>query len=109
MANCLVENANARDGPQQIAAFVPLDKVQILNDWKVSGLRGSGSNSYIVDDAFVPDCFIAVIRPFNCVQGWWQGRSPASKTADRACCGSLGRHPPSAQRSSPAKPSASDG
>ena len=69
MANCLVEDANVGDGPQQIAAFVPLDKVQILNDWKVSGLRGSGSNSYIVDDAFVPDCFIAVIRPLTVYRG----------------------------------------
>ena len=69
MAKCLVEEAGNADGPQQIAAFVPLDEVEILDDWNVSGLRGSGSNSYIIDDVFVPDCFVAVIRPLTQYRG----------------------------------------
>lgn len=69
MANCLVEDAGAGDGPRQISAFVPLDEVEILDDWNVSGLRGSGSNSYIIDDAFVPDCFIAVTQPLTLYRG----------------------------------------
>lgn len=78
MANCLVEDVvgdtgagdtHAGDGPRQIAAFVSLDKVEILDDWNVSGLRGSGSNSYVVDDVFVPDCFIAVMQPPTVYRG----------------------------------------
>ena len=69
MAKCLVEEVSTEDRPQQISAFVPLDEVEILDDWNVSGLRGSGSNSYVVNDVFVPDCFIAVIRPLTQYRG----------------------------------------
>ncbi|MBT5194869.1 MAG: hypothetical protein HOM07_21170, partial [Rhodospirillaceae bacterium] len=73
MANCLVEDAEAvaagGDGPRQISAFVPIDEVEILDDWNVGGLCGSGSNSYVIDDVFVPDCFIGILRPLTVLRG----------------------------------------
>jgi len=35
--------------------LVPRSEIEIKNDWDVSGLRGSGSNSVIVKDCFVPE------------------------------------------------------
>jgi alkylation response protein AidB-like acyl-CoA dehydrogenase len=35
-------------------AIVPMEKVEILNDWDTIGLRGSGSSSVAVHDCFVP-------------------------------------------------------
>jgi 3-hydroxy-9,10-secoandrosta-1,3,5(10)-triene-9,17-dione monooxygenase len=35
-------------------AIVPMEKVEILNDWDTIGLRGSGSSSVAVHDVFVP-------------------------------------------------------
>jgi alkylation response protein AidB-like acyl-CoA dehydrogenase len=40
-------------------AIVPMDKVEILNDWDTIGLRGSGSSSVAVHDCFVPSERIA--------------------------------------------------
>ncbi len=40
-------------------ALVPADKVKILDDWNVTGMRGTGSSSVTVEDLFVPDDYIA--------------------------------------------------
>jgi alkylation response protein AidB-like acyl-CoA dehydrogenase len=69
MANCLVENGDGGKGARQISAFVPIDDVEILDDWNVGGLRGTGSNSYVVDNVFVPDRFIAVLQPLTVYRG----------------------------------------
>ena len=82
MANCLVANADADGdddgdggGPRQISAFVPIEDVEILDDWHVGGLRGTGSNSYVVEDVFVPDCFIAVMQPLTMYRGGARARA----------------------------------
>jgi alkylation response protein AidB-like acyl-CoA dehydrogenase len=36
-------------------AFFERDQVEILDTWRVAGLRGTGSNDYVVRDAFVPE------------------------------------------------------
>lgn len=46
------------DGDRQLArAFflVPKKDIEILDDWKVLGLGGTGSKTYVVKDVFVPD------------------------------------------------------
>jgi len=68
MANCLVEDPQA-GAPTQISAFVPVEQIEILDDWHVPGLRGTGSNSYVADDVFVPDCFVAVLQPLKVHRG----------------------------------------
>jgi alkylation response protein AidB-like acyl-CoA dehydrogenase len=38
---------------------IPIAEVDIIDDWYVSGLRGSGSNSYKVEGVFVPEHRVA--------------------------------------------------
>lgn len=68
MTNCMVE-APQSGGPEQVSAFVPIEQLEILDDWHVPGLRGTGSNSYVADDVFVPDGFVAVMRPLKIHRG----------------------------------------
>src|SRR5262249_58338037 len=35
--------------------MVPKGDYKIIDDWDVMGLRGTGSNSVVIDDKFVPD------------------------------------------------------
>jgi len=41
--------------PQPIIALLPKEKVQILGNWDVWGLVGTGSSDYVIPDTFVPD------------------------------------------------------
>ncbi len=42
-------------GPVIRTMLIPRDKVQMGDAWNVMGLKGTGSNSYAVEDVFVPD------------------------------------------------------
>ena len=53
-------------------AIVPMEKVEILNDWDTIGLRGSGSSSVAVRDCFVPMERIASIP--KAIQGQFNSR-----------------------------------
>ncbi len=52
IANCWLEGA---EGEQAVGMVVPIDEVEVKDDWYVAGLCGSGSNSYAVSNVFVPD------------------------------------------------------
>jgi alkylation response protein AidB-like acyl-CoA dehydrogenase len=41
--------------PKFRTLFLPIDQVEIIDTWHTTGLEGSGSNDYAVEDAFVPD------------------------------------------------------
>jgi alkylation response protein AidB-like acyl-CoA dehydrogenase len=59
------------DGLPVIRSFVfPKREAQIVDDWQVLGLRGTGSDSYSVSDLFVPDRF--------CFQRTLPGRHPGA-------------------------------
>lgn len=49
--------------PEFRVAYLPTEKVKILDTWHVLGLRGSGSTDYEIEDVFVPDA--QVFKYFN--------------------------------------------
>lgn len=50
---------DGEDGqPVRRAAVIPRDQITILDDWRVLGMRGTGSSSFAVTDVFVPDDMI---------------------------------------------------
>lgn len=46
------------DGMNAGIFLVPMDAVELQDDWKVSGLRASGSNSVVARSVFVPDEYV---------------------------------------------------
>ena len=56
---------DAPDGPQVIHCSVPFsaEGVSIDLTWDTLGLRATGSHTVVLDDVFVPDAAVALIRP----------------------------------------------
>lgn len=52
-ATFLVDDAEGR--PVRRAAVLPKAGIQVLDDWRVLGMRGTGSSSFAVEGAYVPD------------------------------------------------------
>lgn len=63
--------------PEFRVAYLPTEKVEILDTWYTVGLRGSGSTDYQVEDVFVPDRHV-----FKYFSGAAQHLPPLSKHAD---------------------------
>lgn len=53
------------DGPQVLHFGVPMTAqgVEIQSDWDTLGMRGTGSNTVLLTDVFVPEASIALRRP----------------------------------------------
>ena len=53
------------DGPTVLHFALSLkdDAVTILDDWRTLGMRGTGSNSIEIDNAFVPESTVSLKRP----------------------------------------------
>ena len=58
---CLVDDGGVHDGGadeggrrRTRAVFVPIAEGTIVDTWQVAGLRGTGSNDFVVDEVFVP-------------------------------------------------------
>lgn len=53
---CLVHDGGADEGGRRRtrAVFVPIAEGTIVDTWQVAGLRGTGSNDFVVDEVFVP-------------------------------------------------------
>lgn len=49
-------------GMEMAIMVVPRDELEILDDWHVVGLKGSGSNSVIAKNVFVPDHRVSLDR-----------------------------------------------
>jgi len=69
MGGCVVETADGelsiRDGgvPDIRLMLAPAADVVIHDTWHVSGLRGTGSQSFSVSDAFVPTAYAIRFTP----------------------------------------------
>jgi acyl-CoA dehydrogenase len=57
------------DGPKVLHCSVPLtaDGVSIVRTWDTLGLRATGSHTVVLDDVFVPDAAVSMVRPAD---GW---------------------------------------
>ena len=53
------------DGPQVIHFAVPFsaDGVTIDRTWDTMGMRGTGSDTVVLDEVFVPDAAVSLVRP----------------------------------------------
>lgn len=63
LANCVIhEDGAPRRTPSGTTdmrfLFLPRSQVEVLNTWHVSGLRGTGSHDFRIDDTFVPEAFV---------------------------------------------------
>jgi indole-3-acetate monooxygenase len=45
---------DARDGDRFMVAIVPREQAQVIDNWHVAGLQGTGSFDFRLDDVFVP-------------------------------------------------------
>ncbi|WP_420452074.1 acyl-CoA dehydrogenase family protein [Ilumatobacter sp.] len=56
---------DAPDGPHVIHCSVPFgaDGVSVVPTWDTMGMRGTGSDTVVLDDVFVPDESVALVRP----------------------------------------------
>jgi alkylation response protein AidB-like acyl-CoA dehydrogenase len=48
---------NAAGRPEIVSMIFPLEKARLIDTWNTIGLRGTASDSYVVEDLFVPDAF----------------------------------------------------
>lgn len=64
---------DAADGPQVIHFAVPMRApgVQLLDDWHTLGMRGTGSNSVVLTDVFVPEGAVSLRRPRGAWHPFW--------------------------------------
>ncbi len=55
---------DAPGGPQVIHCSVPLaaDGIRIEKTWNTFGMRATGSHTVVIDDVFVPDAAVALVR-----------------------------------------------
>ncbi len=53
------------DGAQVVHCAIPFatEGVEIEQTWDTMGLRGTGSHTVVIDDVFVPDAAVSLIRP----------------------------------------------
>jgi indole-3-acetate monooxygenase len=49
------------DGRPPLFPLMPVGEIELLDNWHVSGLRGTGSNDFVATDLFVPDDHIVCL------------------------------------------------
>ena len=73
----LTVRVESGDGPPEVLwTAVPMAELEILDDWHVSGLAGSGSNSVVARDVFVPAHRVLPVGPLL------NGEFPSKSNAD---------------------------
>jgi len=61
------------DGPQVIHCSIPFsaEGVSVEMTWDAMGLRGTGSDTVVFDDVFVPDSSVSLVRPAGVWHPFW--------------------------------------
>ncbi|WP_030930717.1 flavin-dependent monooxygenase [Streptomyces sp. NRRL S-646] len=73
----LTVRVESGEGPPEVLwTAVPMAELEILDDWHVSGLAGSGSNSLVARDVFVPAHRVLPVGPLL------NGEFPSKSNAD---------------------------
>lgn len=67
-----VEDGESADATVNL--LMPIDQVEVVDNWFTSGMRGTGSRDFIVRDVFVPDAFALDQAALM------SGRTPGAKT-----------------------------
>lgn len=64
---------DAPEGPQVIHCSVPFgaDGVSVEATWDTMGMRATGSDTVVIDDVFVPDAAVALVRPADVWHPVW--------------------------------------
>jgi alkylation response protein AidB-like acyl-CoA dehydrogenase len=64
---------NAPDGPSVIHCTIPCaaDGVSIESTWDTMGMRATGSHTVVLDDVFLPDSAVSLIRPADVWHPIW--------------------------------------
>lgn len=67
--------ADSPEGPQIIHCAIPFsaEGVSIETTWDTMGLRGTGSETVVLDNVFVPDASVSLIRPSGEWHPVWNG------------------------------------
>lgn len=60
-ASWAIASAVLEDGP--VALLVPREDFKIVDEWHMAGMRSTGSNRFVVEDAFVPDHRVLRLGP----------------------------------------------
>lgn len=53
--------------PEQRTMLFPIDQIEVIDVWRVLGLRGTGSNNYQVKDQFVPEAYTLIRDGYDAV------------------------------------------
>jgi alkylation response protein AidB-like acyl-CoA dehydrogenase len=71
VGGCFVTAAegSAPAPPEYRMAIFPVDEVEIIDTWNVSGMRGTGSHDIEVKDVFVPEERMLALNTPPCVEG----------------------------------------
>ena len=53
----------SKGGPVTCGMLTPAANVEVVDNWRTTGMRGTGSSDYRVQDLFVPERFLFNLRP----------------------------------------------
>ncbi|MCA0273313.1 MAG: acyl-CoA dehydrogenase family protein [Proteobacteria bacterium] len=62
-ALCEVDEGEGQGNGRIVLAFLPRQAVNLVDNWHVSGMRGTGSWDFVADNAFVPAEFLCDFQP----------------------------------------------
>jgi 3-hydroxy-9,10-secoandrosta-1,3,5(10)-triene-9,17-dione monooxygenase len=78
---CFAVEDAAHKVVDQVIGFAPMSEVQIEDTWFVAGMRGTGSNTLVAKDLFIPDHRIFPLM--SALEGGHPGREYAPEISDR--------------------------